>query len=164
MDLCYDIYLTEAQMKKTEKQLDKTYDIIEKVSTQIAVKGKNKSKALLEEARELGSEATERHMSGKYQDACPLFEGSSDKYEQSRTALEKELAGYKLELMAADSMAQEIDGAIKRNRLDSRSAIADVIYDTKEICTFCNEEWDELKNGQPACCNQAVQEWEKEKL
>ena len=75
-------------MKKTKEQLDKTYDIIEKVSTQIAVKGKNKSKALLEEAE------------NAYSAWLKLNNGALDisiiniivnKLKQSRTALLKEV-------------------------------------------------------------------------
>ena len=95
MDLCYDIYLTEAQMKKTEKQLDKTYDIIEKVSTQIAVKGKNKSKALLEEARKhiMPYRVFELHIN---KDNCQVYKVDAvadkfKKYEEAHTALLKEV-------------------------------------------------------------------------
>lgn len=31
--------------------------------------------------------------------------------------------------------------------------------DTKEICEFCNGEWEEEDNGQPVCCGKAVDEW-----
>lgn len=35
-------------------------------------------------------------------------------------------------------------------------------YDQKEICSFCNYEWDADKNGMPACCNAAREEFAKE--
>jgi hypothetical protein len=34
--------------------------------------------------------------------------------------------------------------------------------DTKEVCSFCGEDWDTYKNGFPACCTDAAQEWERD--
>jgi hypothetical protein len=37
----------------------------------------------------------------------------------------------------------------------------DVNFDTKEVCEFCGWEWETSPDESPACCQEAVNEWEK---
>lgn len=54
-------------------------------------------------------------------------------------------------------MCEEIVKQVKRHIDD----IADVYvkYDTEEVCEFCGFSWETEDNGEPVCCNKAVEEW-----
>jgi len=34
-------------------------------------------------------------------------------------------------------------------------------WNMREICSYCNQSWEEDEDGQPLCCNGAVEEFEK---
>jgi len=34
-------------------------------------------------------------------------------------------------------------------------------FTTKDICEFCKSKWEQDENGQPVCCNKAVEEWDR---
>ena len=34
-------------------------------------------------------------------------------------------------------------------------------YTEQTICEFCKSGWEEDENGQPLCCNRAIEEWDK---
>ena len=37
-----------------------------------------------------------------------------------------------------------------------------VEFTERVICEFCKSEWEEDENGQPLCCNKAVEEWDSQ--
>ncbi|KKN77018.1 hypothetical protein LCGC14_0365100 [marine sediment metagenome] len=39
---------------------------------------------------------------------------------------------------------------------------AEVVCDTKDICTHCESIWETEESGEPVCCNEAIHEWIKE--
>ena len=52
--------------------------------------------------------------------------------------------------------AKEIIAQIKRH-VDGWSFV-DCVVDRREVCPWCEEEWEE----EPACCQEAVDAWERE--
>lgn len=56
-------------------------------------------------------------------------------------------------------IAQDISSQIKRHVDDVQSAHPD--WDSKEICTDCNYEWEVDNEGRPVCCEKAQKEWDQ---
>ena len=39
-----------------------------------------------------------------------------------------------------------------------------VVRKYEEICSFCKRGWEELDDGEPVCCQAAIDEWEGERV
>ena len=56
---------------------------------------------------------------------------------------------------------KSIESEIKRH-VDDIEHVS-IEYDTREICEFCETEWETNFEGMPQCCVTAIDEWEDKK-
>lgn len=56
---------------------------------------------------------------------------------------------HEAEKLLAQIQSQNIGGKVE------------LIYDTEASCSFCNGEWETSLDGQPQCCDEALNEWVK---
>jgi len=56
-----------------------------------------------------------------------------------------------------EQISRHVDG-IQDSRNKARVCTA---FDKEVTCSFCKREWEEDENGKPVCCDEAIEEWEK---
>jgi len=59
-----------------------------------------------------------------------------------------------------EEMCEEIARQVKRH-IDGVGYVA-VVWDSREVCSFCGYDWEVDENGVPLCCEKAVEEYKEE--
>lgn len=58
-----------------------------------------------------------------------------------------------------EALCQGIAASIRRH-VDDVGQVR-VVWDSKQVCSFCGMEWEEDEDGCPVCCGGAQDEWDK---